>query len=454
MRKSIRKIITCGLIATAAITLSMIIAAGSDAAGLSDIGVPFSEGCGENEEYSIIPACAGSSCIDAEGNGKPYFQLWTAHRNNNQRWTFKKNGNYYYIKESFSGKVMEIKDGKMAENQDFCLANYNGSDKQLFELDPAGDGTYFIRSKINRAYVMDVYGGNSSNGASIKLFKHHGRTNQRFRFIPLTTPEDMSEWGATRHDCYGKDWDFWDGSYDNSWYYADKNAATYTLKTARQLAGLSQLVRDGVFDFAGRTIFLDNDIDLCGTEWRRIGSGSRYFKGSFNGQGHSIVGLSITTTSSDDGFFGCIDGGTVCNFAIQGSVSGDKNVGGVVGKVESGFIVNVYSEVSITRATDDNEGGITGRLGDRGYIEHCTQNARVNSGDKDPDRGGIVGYCCGIVRYCVNKSSVDCNWDYVGGIVGRCVSNGKVEFCANYGQVSGGGDTERAGGIWSMPSMI
>ena len=127
---------------------------------------------------------------------------------------------------------------------------------------------------------------------------------------------------------------------------------------------------------------------------------------------------------------------------------GDENIGGVVGKMDRGHIVDVYSEVEITRSTDDNEGGICGRLGPGGYIEHCTQNARVNSGDSEPDRGGICGYQCGLVRYCVNKSSVDNNHEYVGGISGRCIGKeAKIEYCANYGQVSGGGNTKWAGGI-------
>ena len=102
--------------------------------------------------------------------------------------------------------------------------------------------------------------------------------------------------------------------------------------------------------------------------------------------------------------------------------------------------------VSVTRATDDNCGGICGRLGSDAYIEHCTQNARLNSGDKAPDRGGIAGYQCGVVRYCVNLQSVDCNWDHVGGIAGTC-HGGKIEYCRNEGKISGGDDTQWAGGI-------
>lgn len=449
MKQFMKKIIIGGLSVITAVASGMIISAGVYAAGLSDVGAPYSEGYSEDEEYSIVPLHAGSSSIDVASETGSRIQLYKSHRGNNQRWTIRKNGKYFYLKDSYTKKVLEVSGGSVFDGQSFTLSNYSGADKQLFELDPANDGTYYLRSKLNRGYVLDVYRIESGNGSNILLCKWNGGPNQRFRFVHLTTPEDMSDWGAKRHDCSGTNWDFWDGSYDNKWYYENVNASVYKLQTASQLAGLSQLVRDGVQSFNGRTILLENDIDLCGTEWRRIGNGSRPFKGSFNGQGHAIIGLSITTTDSEDGFFGCVEGSSITNFAIKGAVSGDWNTGGVIGKVVSGHIVNIYSEVSITRATDDNEGGICGRLGSGGYVEHCTQNARVNSGDKDPDRGGIVGYNCGVIRYCVNRSSVDCNWNYVGGICGEC-NGGKVEFCANYGQVSGGGDTERAGGICGM----
>ena len=94
----------------------------------------------------------------------------------------------------------------------------------------------------------------------------------------------------------------------------------------------------------------------------------------------------------------------------------DSLVRGVCGKLERGHIVNVYSEVTITRAAGENCGGICGRIGYGGYVEHCTQNARVSSTESKPDRGGIGGYCPGSVRWCVNMQTVASRWDYVGGI--------------------------------------
>ncbi|MBQ6353878.1 MAG: RICIN domain-containing protein [Lachnospiraceae bacterium] len=404
-------------------------------------------GYGEDEGYAIVPVHAGSTAVDL-GMDSGGVQLYKAHRKKNQLWTIKKHGDYYSFESMASGNRAIAVDGNKAQSgvKLMTTESYSGSDMQLFKLEPAGDGTYYIRSKANEKMVWDVEGLSTSNGARIMVHELNRGPNQRFRFVHVTTVEPMSDWGASRNDCYASDFDVWDGGADTSWYYQDTSAATYTIDSARALAGLSKLVREGTQDFYGRTILLTRDISLGGTEWRRIGYKERPFKGSFNGMGHAITGLSITTTASQDGFFGQVEGGVITNFAIKGSVSGDWNTGGVVGNMAQGQLVNVYSEVTLTRATDDNEGGICGRLGTNAYVEHCTQNARVNSGDKDPDRGGIAGYQCGVIRYCENLSSVECNWDCVGGISGECVG-GKIEYCRNAGQVSGGGDTQWAGGM-------
>ena len=404
------------------------------------------DGYSEDEGFAIVPQHAGSSAFDVSASDKTTVQLYEAHRGDNQTWKLEKNGDYYSIRNFMNNKVLEVSGGKTDNGTVVKTAAYDGSDKQLWMLQATGDGSYFIKSKLDGNKVIDIKSYGTGNGSQITIYQIHAGKNQRFRFVHTTSPEPMSEWGATRHDCNGSNWDVWDGTWDNSWYYANKTASVHEIKTARQLAGLAQLVRDGVDNFHGRTIILTRDINLAGVEWRRIGLPGRSFEGNFNGGGHVIIGLSITSSSKQDGFFGDVNGGTVTNFAIKGSVQGDWEVGGVVGVMHAGHIVNVYSEVSLIKATDDYEGGICGHLGNDGYIEHCTQNARVNSGDQDPYRGGIAGASHGVIRWCVNKSSVDCNWDYVGGITGQC-TRGIIEYCANYGQVSGGADTQYAGGI-------
>ena len=72
--------------------------------------------------------------------------------------------------------------------------------------------------------------------------------------------------------------DTWDGSADTSWYNRHESDAKYRITTAEQLAGLAQLVNDKTTStsFAGKKIYLDNDLDLSGHQWSPIGTGSNF----------------------------------------------------------------------------------------------------------------------------------------------------------------------------------
>ena len=411
----------------------------------SEVNTEVLQNYGEEETFSIVPCCAGSCAIDLAVSQNTAI-LYQTHRMKNQRWYIHRSGAYYYFENAETHAVLEVPDGNISAEPQLKTGNYDGSDKQLWELENLEDGTFLIHSKLNPKYAIDTYDASWNNGTVIRVYPCNYSNAQRFRFVALDTVESTDQWGASRHDCYGSDWDYWDGSEETDWYEKNKNARNYNIERASQLAGAAKLIREGITDFNQKCLILKKDINLCGIEWNKIGTEDRPFRGSFNGNGHSIIGLAITTTERAAGFFGKIEGGSVCHFAIQGSVSGDYSTGGVCGILDKGHMTDIYSEVTLTRATDDNQGGICGRVSYGGYVEHCTQNARINSSDKDPDRGGICGYCTGIIRYCVNLQTVDCNWNYVGGIAGEC-TGGKIEYCANYGEICGGDDTKWAGGI-------
>lgn len=94
--------------------------------------------------------------------------------------------------------------------------------------------------------------------------------------------------------------DTWDGTADTSWYTDHKTDTEYHITTAEQLAGLAKLVNteNASVSFDGKTIYLDNDLDLAGYEWISIGSevGTNKknipwyyrFNGTFDGRGHVI----------------------------------------------------------------------------------------------------------------------------------------------------------------------
>lgn len=170
----------------------------------------------------------------------------------------------------------------------------------------------------------------------------------------------------------------WDGiSKDYSWYSAD--APSYSLSTPEQFAALAQLVRGGN-SMAGKTITLENDIDLAGYNWTTIGTGSRdamqdegdnsgSFQGIFDGQNHTISGLtiSISGTSDDDptgvGFFGTTNDATICNVIFEGAnvTSGTNTVGVAVGYAQNTTITNVIVRNSRVQG-HQGAGAIAGRL--------------------------------------------------------------------------------------------
>ena len=397
---------------------------------------------GTDEEYAIVPCNAGSSCVD---DGGTTIHLWKTHRKTNQVWTLGKVGDYYYIKSKASGKVVNVPYAKAESGTELQCYDYNGGDNQLWRLESMGDGTYTIHSKLNDSLVWNVKGDVWDNGAAIQLYRMNSEPNERFRFVHTSTVEPMSDWGSSRQDCNGSDWSVWDGTLSYDWYYQHSNERDLYINTAADLYGLVSFVANG-YEMAGKTIHLTRDINLAGNGWTPIGTNGHWFRGSFNGHNHAIIGLSCIGSADYQGLFGMVAGGTICNLAVKGTVSGDDHVGGIVGILQSGHLCNVYSEVAVNNCTDVREGGICGAVAYGGLVDHCTQNATVHSTDYDSQRGGIAGYSDGTIRYSVNNATVNHNWDCGGGIAGESGS-GFFEFCANHGTVSGGTNTKYNGGI-------
>ena len=399
---------------------------------------------GIGEEYAIVPVHAGYSCVDLNGSNETDLQLYKSHHHVNQRWKIKRVGSYYaFISVWKDKKAVDVPGGDASLRKGLQCYEYNGTDAQLWRLESLGDGTYLIHSKLNDKYVWDVRNGTWDDGNAIQLYDITKRYDQRFRFIHTSTVEPMSEWGASRHDCSGSNWSVWDGSMNTNWY--NKNETDQYINSAADLGGLISLVMND-YDMTGKTIHLMCDVNLAGIHWTPIGFSNHWFRGHFNGHNHAIIGLKNTNEDDNCGLFGMVDGGSICNLAVKGTIKADYQVGGIVGILEKGHVCNIYSEVNITNATDDREGGIVGAIAYGGLVDHCTQNATVNSDDIDPHRGGIAGYNDGFIRYCVNSATVNHGNQYAGGIVGT-QGNGTIEFCANHGTVGGGNNSEFIGGI-------
>lgn len=167
----------------------------------------------------------------------------------------------------------------------------------------------------------------------------------------------------------------------NNDFYLDAAAAVagtdYTLSndyvssvlTAKGLAFLSIDVEGGK-DYAGRTVTLENDLDLSSYQWEPIGystecgGSSSAFAGIFDGQGHHITGLTCQYDYPSLGLFGCLSG-TVQNLYVMsgtiGNASNNTAMGGIVGNLVGGSVINCESAVTMTGGPDAIMGGIVGR---------------------------------------------------------------------------------------------
>ena len=166
---------------------------------------------------------------------------------------------------------------------------------------------------------------------------------------------------------------------------------------------------------------LTADIIADDAEWTPIGNNYSEYKGTFDGDGHKITGL---TTPSDFGYyaglFGCVGtNGVIENVGLEeGNINGDRYVGGIAGKNHKGTIQSCY-----------NTGTINGNV----YV------------------GGIVGYNYGVVQNCYNSGTVKGN-DLVGGIAGQNISNdsnktAEIIDCYNTGAVTATDNGAWTGGI-------
>lgn len=207
-------------------------------------------------------------------------------------------------------------------------------------------------------------------------------------------------------------------------------------------------------------ISLHNPKNSGATEWTPIGetsgTGTNAFAGTFNGQGHTISDLSITTLPSGavrTGLFGTTYGGVVKDFTIKGSITlsagnkGDNSgIGGAIGATKYGTAVSgVTSYVNISNTSANalvHVGGVVGELYSS-TAKQCLYFGSINLQNASDSIGGVVGYINNSeIGYCANLGTVKTATAgaYVGGVLGYLNNEyGKVHNCYNYGSVKNGG---------------
>ena len=207
-------------------------------------------------------------------------------------------------------------------------------------------------------------------------------------------------------------------------------------------------------------ISLHNPKNSGATEWTPIGetsgTGTNAFAGTFDGQGHTISDLSITTLPSGavrTGLFGTTYGGVVKDFTIKGSItlstgnSGtNSGIGGAIGATKYGTAVSgVTSYVNISNTSANalvHVGGVVGELYSS-TAKQCLYFGSINLQNASDSIGGVVGYINNSeIGYCANLGTVKTATAgaYVGGVLGYLNNPaGKVHNCYNYGSVKNGG---------------
>ena len=166
---------------------------------------------------------------------------------------------------------------------------------------------------------------------------------------------------------------------------------------------LIQLSEDSSIDnwSQGITVFLNNDINLKDIDFTPI----PIFSGTFDGQGYSIRGLSVTVEGANQGLFRYLQkGGVIKNLRIQGIISpkGEKStIGGIVGN-NQGTLENCSFSGFIKGK--DTVGGLVGWNGSSGIIINSSFNGAIYGESKV---GGIVGYNSGTTLRCSNLSNVN-----------------------------------------------
>ena len=241
--------------------------------------------------------------------------------------------------------------------------------------------------------------------------------------------------------------------------YTIESNGSYTVTSADGLMNIAELVNGGKSDI---NITLDTDIDLTGKDWTPIGTDyDNAYTGTFDGGGHTITGLTVTTNDEYAGLFGYLGnfnngaatvknvvmdgiqitcnhrlgsaGGvagfsravTIENCSVSGSVSGTMRAGGVVGGLNGGSITGCSSSATVKGTL--NVGGVAGETNSGATMAACYATGNVTI-EIDPINnilgGGLVGFNArGSVLACYATGNVTSTGSstgnvYIGGFLG------------------------------------
>ena len=246
------------------------------------------------------------------------------------------------------------------------------------------------------------------------------------------------------------------GAAEDLGYIYDSNTNTYTVYNADGLMNVAELVNGGKTDI---NITIDTNIDLTGKDWTPIGTDyDNSYKGTFDGGGHTITGLTFTTNDEFAGLFGWLNRagsvknvvmegvqitsnqiyggsiggvvgygwGTIENCSVSGSVSGTVYVGGVVGVQIGGSITGCSSSATVKGTVD--VGGVAGQTNSSATLTACYATGNVTieiNPAKNIAGGSLVGMNAGsslLACYAtgnVTSTGSSTGYMHIGGFLGN-----------------------------------
>ena len=238
--------------------------------------------------------------------------------------------------------------------------------------------------------------------------------------------------------------------------YTIEGNGSYTVYNADGLLNVAKLVNGGKTDI---NITLDKNIDLTGKGWTPIGTSfDNSYKGTFDGGGHTITGLTVTTNDQFVGLFGYLNRagtvknvvmegvqitsnmiyggsiggvvgygwGTIENCSVSGSVSGTVYVGGVVGAQIGGSITGCSSSATVKGTVD--VGGVAGQTNSSATLTACYATGNVTieiNPAKNIAGGSLVGMNAGsslLACYAtgnVTSTGSSTGYVHIGGFLGN-----------------------------------
>ena len=292
-------------------------------------------------------------------------------------------------------------------------------------------------------------------------------------------------------DSKKQKWEFLSTGYIQKFFLYAKNLTsipaagdTVYIKDAADLYALQTLVNSGyLFNADGSKNFLSTtgisfenvtfeqleDIDLTTNDntkkWVPIGTTEGYttkwFKGTYNGNGNQISNLNINaTTDIAPALFGNVQNGTIQNVIVSGSVvcsSGDY-VAGLVNCLVSGTLENCVSNVNVKNTsayTTSITGGIVASVKGGSKVLNCTNNGSIENTGNSNFAGGIAGVSdstsTNLFINCKNNGSVITSSTDISSSAGGIISTNKGQLnifnCINYGKIETKNNAGYGGGI-------